>query len=203
MPANHYSKTGSLPVFECLKNDNRFYNYKYYLTLLFRPPRIVRIRTIWEEFLTMDIQQTIGFQIKQLTNQLNRVARQQITAAELSNIPETQQWVLSYLYDHQAKEIFQSDLQQTLGFGKSTISELLARMQKNDLIWLKQSTKDHRRKQVLLTTTSLQKAAIVNQSIRTVEKQLTNGLTNNRLTELFQLIQQLKQNLKYINSNKE
>jgi DNA-binding MarR family transcriptional regulator len=111
--------------------------------------------------------------------------------------------VLSYLYDHQTKEIFQSDLQQALGFGKSTISELLARMQKNDLIRLKQSAKDHRRKQVLLTTTSLQKAAIVNQSISAVEKRLTNGLTNNRLTELFQLIQQLKQNLKNINSNKE
>ncbi|MCI1633965.1 MAG: MarR family winged helix-turn-helix transcriptional regulator [Liquorilactobacillus nagelii] len=151
----------------------------------------------------MTIQQTIGFQVKQLANQLNRVAQQQISQAGLIEIPESQQWVLSYLYDHQTKKIFQSDLQQALGFGKSTISELLARMQKNDLIWLKQSTKDHRRKQVLLTTTSLQKAAIVNQSIRAVEKQLTNGLTNNRLTELFQLIQQLKQNLKYINSNKE
>ena len=151
----------------------------------------------------MTIQQTIGFQVKQLANQLNRVAQQQISQAGLIEIPESQQWVLSYLYDHQTKKIFQSDLQQALGFRKSTISELLARMQKNDLIWLKQSTKDHRRKQVLLTTTSLQKAAIVNQSIRAVEKQLTNGLTNNRLTELFQLIQQLKQNLKYINSNKE
>ncbi|ULQ50152.1 MarR family winged helix-turn-helix transcriptional regulator [Liquorilactobacillus nagelii] len=151
----------------------------------------------------MTIQQTIGFQVKQLANQLNRVAQQQISQAGLIEIPESQQWVLSYLYDHQTKKIFQSDLQQALGFGKSTISELLARMQKNDLIWLKQSTKDHRRKQVLLTTTSLRKAAIVNQSIRAVEKQLTNGLTNNRLTELFQLIQQLKQNLKYINSNKE
>ena len=151
----------------------------------------------------MTIQQTIGFQVKQLANQLNRVAQQQISQAGLIEIPESQQWVLSYLYDHQTKKIFQSDLQQALGFGKSTISELLARMQKNDLIWLKQSTKDHRRKQILLTTTSLQKAAIVNQSIRAVEKQLTNGLTNNRLTELFQLIQQLKQNLKYINSNKE
>lgn len=151
----------------------------------------------------MTIQQTIGFQVKQLANQLNRVAQQQISQAGLIEIPESQQWVLSYLYDHQTKKIFQSDLQQALGFGKSTISELLARMKKNDLIWLKQSTKDHRRKQVLLTTTSLQKAAIVNQSIRAVEKQLTNGLTNNRLTELFQLIQQLKQNLKYINSNKE
>lgn len=151
----------------------------------------------------MTIQQTIGFQVKQLANQLNRVAQQQISQDGLIEIPESQQWVLSYLYDHQTRKIFQSDLQQALGFGKSTISELLARMQKNDLIWLKQSTKDHRRKQVLLTTTSLQKAAIVNQSIRAVEKQLTNGLTNNRLTELFQLIQQLKQNLKYINSNKE
>ncbi|AUJ32900.1 MAG: MarR family winged helix-turn-helix transcriptional regulator [Liquorilactobacillus nagelii] len=151
----------------------------------------------------MTIQQTIGFQVKQLANQLNRVAQQQISQAGLIEIPESQQWVLSYLYDHQTKEIFQSDLQQALGFGKSTISELLARMQKNDLIRLKQSAKDHRRKQVLLTTTSLQKAAIVNQSISAVEKRLTNGLTNNRLTELFQLIQQLKQNLKNINSNKE
>ncbi|MFT8394046.1 MAG: MarR family winged helix-turn-helix transcriptional regulator [Liquorilactobacillus ghanensis] len=144
----------------------------------------------------MDIQQTIGFQIKQLANHLNRAAHRQIAKTELIDIPETQQWILSYLYDHQQEEIFPSDLQQVFDFGKSTISELLTRMQKNKLVLLKQSTNDHRRKQVLLTTASLQKAEAVDNSISELENCLTAGMTAKQLENFSTLTRRLSRNLK-------
>ena len=143
----------------------------------------------------MDIRKTVGFQIKQLNLRLSRTANKKIKKEKLTNISEVQQWILSYLFDHQDREIFQTDLQQTFDLKPSTISELLERMQKKGLIELVKVKNDGRKKQIHLTKSSLNKASQINQTIKSLEKNLTDGITPAEISAFYQFVAKLKKNL--------
>ena len=143
----------------------------------------------------MDIRKTVGFQIKQLNLRLARTANNRIKKEKLTNIPEVQQWILSYLFDHQDQNVFQADLQRAFDLKPSTISELLARMQKNGLIVLIKAENDGRKKQIRLTKSSLNKAGQIDRTIESLEKNLTQGITPAEIAAFYQFAAKLKKNL--------
>ncbi|MCP0886359.1 MarR family winged helix-turn-helix transcriptional regulator [Ligilactobacillus sp. WILCCON 0076] len=145
----------------------------------------------------MDIRDTLGFQIKQLSIYLSQYANHQIMLHDLTNITEIQQWVLSYLYAHKEQETFQSTLQQCFGLKKSTVSELITRMQKNGLVTLATSSVDGRRKTISLTPYSLKKAFAINSMIEANEIQLQKDLTEEELTLFIQLSKKIKNNITF------
>ena len=144
----------------------------------------------------MDIRDTLGFQIKQLSIYLSQYANKQIALNKLTDITEIQQWILSYLYAHQNQEVFQSTLQKCFGFRKSTVSELISRMQKNGLVTLSSSSIDRRRKKISLTPYSLEKAVSINSVISSNEKQLTQNLTNEEFITFITLSKKIQKNIK-------
>ena len=82
----------------------------------------------------IDREKTIGFKIRQLSNVLKRHGDKRHEQFESQNISMMQSWIIRFLAHNRDKDIFQKNLEQELNIGKSTLTEILHVMEKNDLV---------------------------------------------------------------------
>lgn len=134
----------------------------------------------------MNIEETLGYQIKRMALLLSRVTNQYLQENGGKDIPELQVWVLSYLSAHQDEKIFQVDLQEAFDLKKSTVSELIERMRTNDLITLRVSQKsDKRYKQICMTSKSFEKIKSIHTVLDKLDETLSEDFSKRELKNFF------------------
>lgn len=139
------------------------------------------------------INRKIPFEIKTLDNMINRKICNSI---EKISISHTQASILRFLYNNQDKIIYQTDIEKEVDVRRSTISGILDTMEKNNLIKRKSSKKDARKKEIALTTSSLNKHKEVDKKIASFEDNLLKGIDEKELIVFINVIDKLKENLK-------
>lgn len=126
----------------------------------------------------------IGFHIRELNNALRKSREQCNQNSEIKDITMMHQWIIGYLASNTDHDVHQRELETELNIGKSTLTEVLNIMEKNDLVIRISSEKDARCKKIVLTEKSIRIDSEISQKIKATEEKLRKGITEEEI-ELF------------------
>lgn len=114
---------------------------------------------------------------------------------EIDHITGTHGWVLGFLAERDGTDIYQRDLEKTLGLSRSATSKLLALMEQNGLVRRVRVASDDRLKKIVLTDKARQYTAQAAEDLRQTEQILTAGFTPEELSQLRTYLDRMQENL--------
>lgn len=143
----------------------------------------------------MDHNQTIGLEIKTLSNLIKRYVDNSATKKYVDKLTGTHSWIIGYLYDNRDKDIFQRDLETEFSIRRSTATGILQLMEKNKLVIKSPVDYDARLKKITLTPKAIEIREIIAEDIKRIEAQLSKGLTEEEISVFFTVINKIKDNI--------
>ena len=104
-------------------------------------------------------------------------------------------WIIAYLYHNRDRDIFQRDIEIRFSIRRSTVTDILQRMEKSDLITREPVTYDKRLKKIMLTQKSMELHDTFTKRYDHLETKLTEGIEQDELDAFFSIIEKMKQNI--------
>ncbi len=136
----------------------------------------------------------IGPTVRRLNNLINREAAKSAVKQEIDNLTGLHGWVIRYISE-QSGSVFQRDLEAKFSCRRSTMSNVLALMEKNGLIVRKVSERDARLKEIVLTEQAKKVHEMAKTDIRNLEKRLTAGITPKELETFYLVADKIRENI--------
>ena len=102
---------------------------------------------------------------------------------------------LQYLNKHEGEDIYQKDLEEHCEVSKATMSQTLDALEYEKMIVRKADKNDARRKKIVLTKKSKDKAKEINKLFVSLDKKITEGLSEKEITAFLTTIEKMKANL--------
>lgn len=141
-----------------------------------------------------DKNERIGFKVRQLTNIIRNHGEQHGKLLGSQNISMMQRWIIGYLSEHEDEDVYQKNLEEQIHISKSTLTEILHLMERNNLVIRQTSEKDGRYKKLVLTRRAKDFHEEVLNDIRKYEKQLRKGIPPEELQIFFRVLNQIIEN---------
>lgn len=135
-----------------------------------------------------------GFMVRTLNNILKRQMDED-TEKIAGGTTMIQRWVLGYLSHNDDHDIYQKELEKNLNIGKSTLTEVLNVMEKNNMVERQSSTEDARCKKIILTDKSRKFHKVIESSIMNTEDKLVEGLTQEDIDNFMRIIHKMIDNM--------
>lgn len=135
----------------------------------------------------------ILFEIKKLNQSIYQIL---MKGKNLKQNPSpTQMRIVRYMMKHKNEEIYQKDLENYLNISRSTISDVLNTMEKNNLIKRTSDTGDARTKKVYLTDTAILLNKKAKQEIDDLTKKISKNISGKDMKTFQKVIKQMRDNL--------
>jgi len=139
--------------------------------------------------------QNVGFEVRVLHNLIRRHIDSSGVRAEMESITGTNGWVIVYLAQHMDEDVYQRDLEQTFSVRRSTMSNILALMEKKDLIRRESVSHDARLKKLILTEKALNICERAKNDRESTEAIICEGIPKDDLATFMSVIDKMKKNL--------
>ena len=147
----------------------------------------------------MTQQNSIGFEIKTVSNLIKRKVNNSVLKKELNSLNKAtgmHGWIVNYLYNNRDQgDLFQRDIEARFSIRRSTATGLLKLMEKNGLLVRESVDYDARLKKLVLT----EKAIAIHNKIDTylieLEEQLKTGLTQQEIDTFMEIMAKIKKNV--------
>lgn len=136
----------------------------------------------------------IGFQIRTLSNLINRKINQMISEEE-DTLTAHQSWVLNYMTRHSDEDIMQRDIEKQFSIRRSTASHMLQLMEKNGYIRRVSVPEDARLKKLIITEKGIAAQIRMQDRIQRFEHMLQTDVSPEELQVLKQLLKKLEENI--------
>lgn len=136
----------------------------------------------------------IGPTVRRLNNLIKREAEKSAVKQEIDNLTGLHGWVIRYISE-QSGSVFQRDLEQKFSCRRSTMSNVLALMEKNGLIIRKVSERDARLKEIVLTEQAKKVHEMAKADIKKLDKRLTDGITREELEIFYSVADKIRANI--------
>ena len=146
----------------------------------------------------MEIKQYFGNQLRILTNSIRQVSCMQNRNLLNQNVTMLQMGILGHIRAHNGEPVFQKDIEEEMEIGKSTLSEVINVMEKNDLLKRVPFKTDGRYRELVMTEKG---EAITQQFSSGAEKfneQLCAGISDEELSICIDIIERMTENVKNI-----
>ena len=104
--------------------------------------------------------------------------------------------VIDFINFNKDKAIYQKDIEKVLMVRRSTVTELLNKMERKDLIERKSVTLDKRLKQIVLTEKAIEFHSEIQEQLMQVEKSVRSGLSEHEIIILHGILNKLKETFK-------
>lgn len=117
-----------------------------------------------------------GFLVRELGNALRKTRERDDNAGDIPKLTMMQRWIMGYLAHNTDHDVYQRELETELNIGKSTLSEVLHLMEKNDLVKRVADEKDGRCKKIVMTDKARQIDSIISKNIVETERKLREGI---------------------------
>ena len=138
----------------------------------------------------------VGPVIHAVSNLLSRRVDAEKRERGMAEVTPMQIWIIGYLHDHCDQDIFQKDIERAFTITRSTVTGILKLMEKNGYIMRITVPEDARLKKLVLTKKGEDILQKVREHRDEMERLLVNGMTEEEINALFQLLDKLKQNLR-------
>ena len=137
----------------------------------------------------------VGFEIKTVHNLLIRDFESLPIHKKFKNITCMHRWIISYISEHEGKDIFQKDIEEEFSIRRSTATGILQLMEKNELITRESVSYDARLKKLVLTPKALEIQHEINEEIKAHDKKLSRGISEEELEVFFKVMKKIRKNL--------
>lgn len=138
---------------------------------------------------------TIGFQVRTLSNMIGRYLWSHGHCREMENITGPNGWILGYLARNRDRDIFQRDLEEHFSVRRSTASKTITLMEKKGLLRRERVDYDARLRKLVLTEKGWELHSITMKDIEAVERKLVSGLTEEEQSTFLSILEKLKKNI--------
>ena len=138
------------------------------------------------------MEKQIGFEIRSLSILLKRHINASLVFKENQELTGIQTIIIDYIYKNKDRDIYQKDIESELTIRRSTATEILKLMEKNELLKKKSVKSDRRLKKLVLTEKAIEIHNQVSSSIYDVENKMRSALTDEEYEKFFLIINKLK-----------
>ena len=135
----------------------------------------------------------IGYEIANVSHLMRRKGPS--TLPSTKELTPMQNWVIGYVREHGETDIFQSDIERVFHVTGATATNVLKRMERDDLIVREPVSSDRRKKRIVLTPRAIRISDDVREKIESNEELMKQGLTEQELAVFFSVIDKIKENL--------
>lgn len=143
------------------------------------------------------MKKNIARELKNLDIQIGRKMFDISIESKMSVPPSPlQAQILDYLIMNKEKPINQKQLEENLGVSKTTISNAMLSMERNNMIERIQSDKDARNKEIKLTKKSLEVFNEMSNMFEVLDKEMTKGISKEELEMFSAIIEKIKNNIR-------
>lgn len=142
-----------------------------------------------------DRENAVGFLVRKLGNELRKSKERSEQENDIRNLTMMQRWILGYLAHSQDHAVYQRELESALNIGKSTLTEVLHLMEKNDLVRREASRDDGRCKRIVLTERARQIDSTISENIRETEKKLRQDIPPEDMEVFLRTIKKMIENI--------
>lgn len=140
----------------------------------------------------MECEKNIGMSFKIISNQLKRVVNKKLG----NNITHIQIFILRFLYENKdKKDIFQKDIEKLLDIRRSTTTEILNVMERNNLLERVDSLSDKRQKMIVLSEKGTKYLKDFEKIVLKTEKEILNNVSQEEKDIFFNVLEKIKNNL--------
>ncbi|SFA84356.1 DNA-binding transcriptional regulator, MarR family [Lentibacillus halodurans] len=132
-----------------------------------------------------------GNQIAGLLREINAMLNQQLrTAFQDLGITPSQMMILHYLYNHESSRV--GDISQELNLAASTVSSILDRLERQDLVVRKRKKEDKRIVQISLTEKAIELKGSLKSSVNEFMDEMTYYASDRELDQIINGLKLLK-----------
>lgn len=140
----------------------------------------------------MECEKNIGMSFKIISNQLKRVVNKKLG----NNITHIQIFILRFLYENKdKKDIFQKDIEKLLDIRRSTTTEIINVMERNNLLERVDSLSDKRQKMIVLSEKGTKYLKDFEKIVLKTEKEILNNVSQEEKYIFFNVLEKIKNNL--------
>ncbi|MGM9878871.1 MAG: MarR family winged helix-turn-helix transcriptional regulator [Bacilli bacterium] len=140
----------------------------------------------------MEYEKNICMYLKKISNQMKRVIDKRLG----HNITNIQLFILGYIQKNEKhKKIYQKDIENILNIRRSTTTEILNVMEKNDLLKRIESIDDKRKKIIILSNKGIEYVKEFEKTISKVEKEILKDISKEEQENFFYVLEKIKKNL--------
>lgn len=136
----------------------------------------------------------IAIELRALNNAVRRYLENSEPQISGDKLTCSNAWIIGHLY-HAEGEVFQKDLEETFGVTRSTISKVLALLEKKGVIRRVGVLHDARVKRLVLTDKGRELAEALEENGARMESKLADGFTESELLQLAEYMQRMRKNL--------
>lgn len=137
----------------------------------------------------------IGSQIKVLSNLLKREIGNSACAKSADEATGNNMFIIRYLAERKNEDVFQKDLEEFFSVRRSTMSNIILRMEQKGFLIRKPVAHDRRLKKLVLTEKGENIHAAMESVVFQTEKKLTLGFSAEEKETLSRLLEKLRRNL--------
>lgn len=143
----------------------------------------------------MEDKKRLGVSFKIIANTIKRTINQSLDY----NLTDNQMFILIYVAKNQSKkDILQKDIEKILNIRRSTTTEILQIMERENLIKRIAVLDDKRLKKIILSDKGLNYVKQFEKKIKQVEKCLLNDISEEEQEQFFKILEKIKTNLNNI-----
>ncbi len=135
----------------------------------------------------------IGYEIANVSHLMRRKGPSTLPSTQ--ELTPMQNWVIGYVRENGERDVFQSDIERVFHVTGATATNVLKRMERDELIVREPVPSDRRKKRIVLTPRAIRISDEVRERIASNEKLMRQGLTEKELTIFFGVIDKIKENL--------
>ena len=117
------------------------------------------------------------------------------------NTTHLQMCVLGFLHENAKKEVFQRDIEKEFCIRRSTATEILNNLEKQNLITRESVQQDARLKKLLLTTKAKKIASEIENKTAKFEENILSGISTQEIDVLKQILHKIQENLNNLTIN--
>lgn len=142
------------------------------------------------------------YQIKLLQNDITRKSFHPMEGCP--NIPKgpVQFLILDFLIGNRSKPVYQKDLEEITNIRKSTLSGILDTMEKNGIIERIPSSKDARKKLIVLSEEAERHHQKMKRYFKRISKDIVKDISKENLTVFFEVIEIMRKNINEVEGEK-
>ena len=137
----------------------------------------------------------IGWQIRAISNLIKREVGKCGYEQYRDELTGNNMFIIGYLAKHRGEDVFQKDLENVFSVRRSTMSNIILRMEQKGFLTRQSVSRDARLKKLVLTEKGERIHEMIESGIADTEQKLSAGLTEDEKQTLFCLLEKLRQNL--------
>ena len=137
----------------------------------------------------------IGSQIKVLSNLIRREIDTCVCGKSTDEPTGNNMFIIRYLAQRKNEDVFQKDLEEFFSVRRSTMSNIVLRMEQKGFLIRQPVSCDRRLKKLILTKKGENRHAMMESIVLQTEEKLTLGFSEEEKALLFNLLEKLRRNL--------